>query len=111
MTLESKIFTIDLEKIFHTNKFVLLDVNPIQEYVKNQPTDKVIGTRYSVADAETFKNFDVKVFNPEPIVNKQALEASPRIWVSLENPKVIPYSMKYGKCECTIIAESIKIVK
>lgn len=111
MTLESKMFTIDLMQIFSTNKFALLDVNPIQEYVNGQRTDKVIGTRYSLADAETFKNFDVKVSNPIPIVNKKTLENSPRIWVSLGNAKVMPYSMKYGKCECTITAESIKIVK
>lgn len=111
MVLESKMFTIDLTQIFSTNKFALLDVNPIQEYVNGQRTDKVIGTRYSLADAETFKNFDVKVSNPTPIVNKKTLENSPRIWVSLENAKVMPYSMKYGKCECTITANEVKVVK
>lgn len=112
MTLESKDFFIDLAKLFPTNTFALLDSNPIYEYVDGKRTEKVIGTRYSVADRETFKNFDVKVKETKATIDKTMIaNAGQRIWVSFSNAQVIPYSMKYGKCECTVKAESIKIVK
>lgn len=112
MTVESNVFSIDLAQIFPTGTFALLDANPIYEYLDGKRTTTVIGTRYSVADKETFKNFDVKVKEPKETIDKTMISnAGQRIWVSFTNAKVMPYSMKYGKCDCTVKADAIKVIK
>lgn len=112
MIVENKEFAIDLAQIFPTGTFALLDANPIYEYVNGKRTDKVIGTRYTVADKETFMNFDVKVKEVKATISKNTItNAGQRIWVSFTNAKVVPYSIKYGKCECTITADEVKVIK
>ena len=112
MTVESNVFLIDLAQIFPTGTFALLDSNPIYEYADGKRTEKVIGTRYSVDDKDTFKNFDVKVKEAKATIDKTMISnAGQRIWVSFSNAQVIPYSMKYGKCDCTVKADAIKVIK
>ena len=108
LTLICENFTKPLTDIMDAEPFALLAVAPVYAYVKGEKTDTVIGTRYTVANAETFVNFDVKVNNPTPVVTQEKVEASSeRYWVSFTNAVVRPYHIEYGVVQCAVTADSV----
>lgn len=91
--------------------FAVLAVAPVYAYDKDRKrTDTLIGTRYTVADPETFVNFDVKVSNPVAVVTQEKIEASKeRYWIAFTNAVVKPYSIEFGNVQCTVTADAAKL--
>ena len=107
---DAKNFSIALEDIYPSDRFILKDVYPIFDYDKNgNKTDTVVGYSYKLGDPVACENFCVKVMGTEPAVTKEHIED--RVWVTLEGAVIKPYEMKYGKAKCTIIASAIKVLK
>lgn len=105
-------FATALSAITSSDSFALLSVSTIYEYESGKKTEKIIGTRYSVADPETFDKFDVKVMNPKPLLSQEQLEATDtRVWVEFSNALVKPFKVEYGSAFCSITADSVQLVK
>ena len=101
-----------LSELTTTESFALLSVAPVYEYEAGKKTEKVIATRYSVADPETFDKFDVKVMNTKAIITKELLESnSSHIWVEFSGAMVKPYKVEFGSALCSVTADDVKLVK
>lgn len=111
MILSKEIFSIELSQIFKSEKYVVIDSAPCFAYRDGKRTDTVVATKYTLADPISFKNFEVKVNGPASITNDVINNSDAPILVTLTNAKIVPYSIQYGKAECTAIADTIKIVK
>lgn len=90
----------------------LLSVSPIHEYVDGTKTDNVVGTRYSVADPETFEKFDVKIMKATPIITQKQLDAKDeRVWVEFSGALVKPFKVEFGSALCSVTADDVKLIK
>lgn len=109
MDVPAKRLSMALDDLMGTNRYALLSVAPIYDYVEGQRSDSVIATRYSVANPETFEKFDVKVANTKAIVSQDIIDSvDERVWVAFENAQVKPYRIEYGKAICSVTADSVK---
>ena len=108
LTIKSENFAKPLTDIMSADLFAVLSVSPVFAYVENKKTDTVIGTRYTVANPDTFVSFDVKVNQTVPVVTQEQVEASDeRYWVSFTNAVVRPYHIEYGVVQCAVTADSV----
>ena len=111
MEIPVKKFTLSLDDFMGVYKYVLLKVAPVYEYVDKQKTDTVSAIRYSVANPETFENFDVKVPATKPIVTQDRIDSvDERLWVEFDNGVIKPYRIEFGKVLCSVTADSVKLV-
>lgn len=105
-------FYVALQDFVPGNCFVVISVTPVYEYVDGNKTGKIIATKYTVADAKTYKNLEVKVNNPKALINNEMIESSEeRFFVSFQNAVLHPYRIEYGNVLCSIVADSIQIIK
>lgn len=103
---------IPLQNLMETEIFALLNVTEVFEYREGKRTENITEIRYTVANPDTFENFDVKVAGAKAVITQKQLdEEENHIWVSLENAVVKPYKIEYGKAECTVMADAVKIAK
>lgn len=110
LSLKSEVFAIPLQSIMDTECFAVLEVAPIYAYADGKRTDTVTGTRYLVANPDSFINFEVRVSNPTPVIAQEKIEASKdRFYVSFANALVIPAEMGFGKTLCKVTADSAKL--
>lgn len=111
MELTPKDFSIGLNEVLPSDKFVIKQVSPVFDYEKGVKTDKVVAYRYSLVDPDTFESFDVKIEGTTPIVtNEMVTDRENRYYVALENAIIKPYEMKYGKVKYSIVADSIRVL-
>ena len=109
MIIPSKRLSLSLESLMGTNRFALLGVSPVYDYIDKKRSETVSGIRYTVANPDTFETFDVKIAGTKPIVSQEVIEnVDERIWVSFENAVVKPYRIEFGKATCSVTADSIK---
>lgn len=101
-----------LGNLTSSESFALLNVSPVYEYEAGKRTENVIGTKYNVADPETFEKFDVKVMSLKPVITQEQLEAEEeRVWVEFNGAIVKPFKAEFGSALCTVTADSVWIVK
>ena len=109
MVISAKKIALELTSLMGSNRFALLGVAPVFEYVDKQRTDRIVAIRYTVANPETFENFEVKVSTTKPIVSQEIIDnVEERIFVSFENAFVKPYKIEFGKAICSVTADSVK---
>ena len=111
MVVNAKFFSIPLVDLMDTPKFAVLSVRPYYSYEKGKKTELVLGYVYTVANTDTYENFDVKVAGAPTITQDLVDTASSRIFVTFENAIVQPFQIKFGKADCTVIASKVSIVK
>ena len=112
MKVSTEKLRIPLTNLMDSEIFALLNISEIYEYVDGKRTANITEIRYTVANPDTFENFDVKVAGSKAVITQKQLEESQeRIWVTLENAIVKPYKAEYGKAECTVTADAVKIAK
>ena len=109
--LEASDFNINLEDYYDNDKFILKDAQPINEYVDNKKTDKVIGYKYKLVDPESYDTFYVKVKDTTPVIPLEKLSKVNKTIVTLDRAMINPYEIAYGKAKCTIVANAINIVE
>lgn len=111
LALKAEKFAKPLSEVMNVDLFAVLAVSPVYAYDKDKKrTDTIIGTRYTVANPDTFVNFDIKVNNPVPVVTQDQVETSDeRFWVSFVNAMVKPYAIEYGNIQCAVTADSVKL--
>lgn len=108
LTLKTEKFTKLLTDIMDAEQFAVLAVAPVYAYVDGKKTETVIATKYTVANSETFVNFDVKVNQTVPVVTQEQIDASDeRFWVSFTNAVVRPYKVEFGNVLCSVTADSV----
>lgn len=101
-----------LSNLTSSESFALLNVSPVFEYEAGKRTENIIGTKYTVADPETFEKFDVKVMSLKPLLSQEQLEAEDeRVWVEFSGALVKPFKAEFGSALCTVTADSAWIVK
>lgn len=111
MIISTKKLSIDLSFLMDCQRFALLSVAPVYDYVDGKKTATVTAIRYTVANPETFENFEVKVPTTKPIVTQDRIDnVDERLWVSFENAVVKPYRIEFGKALCSVTADSVKLV-
>ena len=105
-------FYVALQDFVPGNCFVVISVTPVYEYVDGKKTEKIIATKYTVADAKTYKNLDVRVNKPKALITSEMIESSEeRFFVSFQNAVLHPYRIEYGNVLCSIVADDIQIIK
>lgn len=113
LKLKPEIFGKPLNDIMKNAVFAVLAVSPIYAYSDKKRTDTVIGTRYTVANPDTFANFEVKVNNPTPVVTQDKVEAAAaseeRFWITFTNAMVRPAKIEFGEVLCVVTADSAKL--
>ena len=106
-------FVKPLNTFMKNNVFAVLAVSPIYAYADKKRTDTVIGTRYTVANPDTFANFEVRVNNPTPVVTQDEIvaaeEAEERFWITFTNATVRPSKIEFGEVLCVVTADSAKL--
>ena len=111
MIISTSQLTQPLNEVMKSDRFALLSVAPVYDYVEGQRTNTVVAIRYHVANPETFESFDVKVPTTKPIVTQERIDnVDERLWVTFENAVVKPYKIEFGKAICSIAADSVKLV-
>lgn len=97
--------------LFKNGIFVLVDVAPLFEYVNNQKTDNITGTKYTVVEMSNFDKFSVKVPTTTPKISKDFLEnAKERIYVRFIDGLATPY-VNGRSVAWTFSAKEVEIVK
>lgn len=110
LSLKSEVFAIPLHSIMDAECFAVIEVAPMYAYADGKRTDTVVGTKYLVANPDTYINFEVRVNNPTPVIAQEKVEASEdRFYVSFSNAHVIPAEMGFGKTLCKVTADSAKL--
>ena len=109
--LEASDFNINLEDYYDNDKFILKDAQPINEYVDNKKTDKVIGYKYKLVDPESYDTFYVKVKDTTPVIPLEKLSKVNKTIVTLDRAVIKPYEIAYGKVSISITADKITLVK
>ena len=109
--LEASDFNINLEDYYDNDKFILKDAQPINEYVDNKKTDKVIGYKYKLVDPESYDTFYVKVKDTTPVIPLEKLSKVNKTIVTLDRAVIKPYKIEYGKVSISITADKITLVK
>ena len=106
------LIAIPLSTVMPSQSFALLSVAPVYNYIDGKRTDQLVGWRFSLADPETFQNFDVRLNATKTPITQEMIDASElRFYVTLDNAMVKPYAINYGKAECTVTCDSVKLVK
>ena len=83
MVIPVKKIQLNLSDLMDSDIFALLGVSEIFDYVDGKRTDTISGIRYSVANPNTFENFEVKVAGTKPLVTQERIDrADERLWVS-----------------------------
>lgn len=104
-----------LSDFVENENFALLNVSPVFEYLNGERTERVIGYKYKVADPDLFLNFDVKVLGKDAIIEQKEIDIlsknNDRLYVCFVNAILRPFSISYGKVNCTIVADNVKFVE
>jgi len=112
MIVERNELKYSLEQFVKSDVFALLGVTPLAEYVDGKRTNNITGYRYTVADPQTFKNFEVRVLDASSkITDVTFQDAKGRLWVSFTNAYLTPFSMNFTKVDCKVTADAITLVK
>lgn len=112
MRLPLSIFTKLLDEISKADKYALINSKPVFDYVDGKKTDTICAYKYTVANPDTFECFDVKVSGNTPVITQTQIDASEeRMFVIFDNAVVKPYRVEFGKADCAVVADTIKIVK
>lgn len=99
-------------QLFGDEKAILTAVSEDREYDKsNNPTDKVLGTKYTVAcPKRQYKTLTVKVPELVPVITQEALDnAEAPIWITFEGLAGRIYQMD-GKLGITCKADKAVLV-
>lgn len=112
MVLNSNYFQVELEKVFQTNTHAVLSADYVYEYKDKKRTDNIIGTRYTLVNVSTFETFDVKCANIKLVVSQEDIDkSSKRFLVTIDKGYIKPLSIEYGKAKCSVIADSVSLIK
>lgn len=112
MNIPIKELRFPLENLYPSGRYVLKSVGTVYEYVDGKKTDSIQGTRYTVVDLESLDKFDVKVASTTKAITASQLEQTEgHTYVSFSNALVCPYHIEFGKATCSVIADSVAIVK
>lgn len=112
MKIPKDLLVFPLSTIMDSEAFALLGVNPIYAYSDGKRTDQLIGWRFSLADPESFLNFDVRVNSTKTPITQGMIDShESRLYVTLDNAIVKPFAINYGKADCTVTADAVKLVK
>lgn len=110
LTFKTDVFTKPLTDFMDCECFAIMSVSPVYAYVENKKTDTVIGTRYTVANPDTYVNFEVKVTSPTPVITQEKLDKSEeKFWISFVNAVVKPTKVEFGNIFCTVTADSANL--
>lgn len=77
-------------------------------------TEKVEAVRYDCVNPDNFTTFTIKVESTRPVVTKESLDASEEpVYVSIpvEEVRIRPYAIEYGKAKVTIVAPYVKLAQ
>lgn len=102
---------IPLEVVTHSNSFRLLSVHPYFKYEENERTGEIIGYKYTVGDALTFDQLDIKVPGPATIQPEQLAAAKVPIDVQFLNCIGKPYRRNNGQYEISFSADAVQVVQ
>lgn len=102
---------IPLEVITPSTGFRLLSVRPNFKYEGKTRTEEIVGYRYTVGDAATFEQYDVKVSGPAIIQPEQLETITEPIDVRFVNCIAKPYRRDNGSYELSFTAEAVQAVR
>lgn len=88
-------------------------VNKVFDKEANKVSDVNESVTYTVVETETFSSMKVKVTNPVPVITQDELDRSDSpvfITFPLDETKVRPYSIEYGKVKVSIVAPDAVLV-
>lgn len=112
LKISKDLIAIPLSAIMQSQSFALLSVAPVYAYSDGKRTDQLIGWRFSLADPETFQNFDVRLNATKTPITQEMIDANElRLYVTLDNAMVKPFAINYGKAECTVTCDAVKLVR
>lgn len=110
LTLKAEQMSRPLSDFMGTTIFAVLRVAPVYAYIDGKKTDTVIGIKYTVANPDTFVNFDVKVSQTTPVITQEKVDASDeRFWVTFTNAMVKPSKIEFGNVQCTVTADAARL--
>lgn len=103
---------IALDKLMKEQTFALIASAPSFQYQDGKKTDVIDGTRYTVANVQTFDKFDVKTPEKTPVVSSEQIASmDERVFVSFSNAVAKPVKIEYGHIFFNVTADCAKIVR
>lgn len=101
-----------LKYIHDGEKFLLVDIRPLYEWVDGAPTRNQSGFRVELVDLSTYDKFNVKLLTMTPQVTPEIFEASrEKIFVRLIDAFAKPYVTDNKRIAYSISAKNIELVK
>lgn len=94
-----------------SSTFRLLSIRPFYKYEGQIKTDEISGFRYTVGDATTFEQFDIKVSGPALIQPEQLGAITEPIDVQFVNCIGKPYRRDNGNYEISFTADAVHAVR
>ena len=106
------LIAIPLSTVMPSEKYALRGVSSVYAYENGKRTDQLIGYRLLLTDLETLEAFDVRINGTKIAVTQEMIDASDeRLYVTLDNAMIKPYAINFGKAECTITCDAVKLVR
>ena len=104
-------FKLNLKVIIKDAKLILLEMSEIFEYnEKKEKTNKLLGYKALVGNAETFERYNVKILNTSPSLTLDDFKnASPKLEVEFDNAEAGFYRLPGGEWELYVRATDIRI--
>lgn len=101
-----------LNLIYDGEKFLLVDIRPLYEWVDGAPTRNQTGFRVELVDLSTYDKFSVKLLTMTPHVTPEIFEESrDKIFVRLIDAYAKPYVTDNKRIAYSISAKNIELVK
>lgn len=103
---------ISLEQIANGNQLLLVDIQPIKEFIDGKPTDKITSYRYScVCPQNKFEKISIKVEEAQPCISTTDLAEKGTIKVTPLNFEGKFYKDRSGEYQFTAKADKIEVMK
>lgn len=95
------------------NEGKVIEVKPVYEYIDNKPSDKVIGTKYTlILEKNKYQTIDIKVEEKKPCITQDDIEKNDGyIPVVINGFKASLYQNKDKNIFVSAKAESIEVIK